>query len=51
MRTRASLLAAVIAAILALTACTRPGPTGAAPPAPRDMPERGGGDRGGGGMM
>jgi predicted small lipoprotein YifL len=51
MRTRTSLLAAVIAVILALTACTGPGPAGAAPPASRDTPERGGSDHGGGGMM
>ena len=49
MRARASLIAAIIAALLALTACT---PAGRPEPATqRDVPERGGGDRGGGGMM
>ena len=50
MRTRAALLAAALAAILALTACTGPGPVGGASPAQRDAPDRGGGDHGGGGM-
>jgi predicted small lipoprotein YifL len=40
----------LLAALLALTACAGPGP-GAAPPAPRGTPDRGGGDHGGGGMM
>ncbi len=49
MRARAVLLAAAVAAVLALTACTGPAPAGSAPPAQRETPERGG-DRGGGGM-
>ncbi|HKX11382.1 MAG TPA: hypothetical protein VJN67_24485 [Stellaceae bacterium] len=49
MRVRAPLIAAIIGAVLALTACT---PVGAPQPAPQhDTPERGGGDHGGGGMM
>lgn len=50
MRTRASLIAAIIAALLTLTACTGLGPGGPAPAAQRDSPDRGGGDRGGGMM-
>lgn len=52
MRARASLIASIIAAALALTACTRPSPAGGPEPVPKhDTPERGGGDHGGGGMM
>jgi hypothetical protein len=47
MRARASLIAALIAALLALTACTGPGPASAPQ---RDTPDRGGDDRGGGMM-
>jgi hypothetical protein len=49
MRTRASLVAAILAALLTLTACTPPAPAGAG--SQRDTPDRGGGDHGGGGMM
>ncbi len=52
MRARALLVAALVAAMLSLTACTGPSPAGGTDPAThRDTPERGGGDRGGGGMM
>jgi hypothetical protein len=52
MRAHASLLAAMVAAILILTACTGPRPHGDTGPATqRDTPERGGGDHGGGGGM
>jgi len=51
MRARASLIAAIVAAVLALTACARPNSPGAPEPAPpHETPERGG-DHGGGGMM
>jgi hypothetical protein len=48
MRARASIIAAILAALLTLTACTSPDPAGAGPQ--RDTPARGG-DHGGGGMM
>jgi hypothetical protein len=50
MKARTPLLAAVVAAILALTACANPGPAGGHPPARQEQPERGS-DHGGGGMM
>jgi len=50
MRERAILFAMVVAAMLALAACTSTHPTGGVPPAQKDAPERGG-DHGGGGMM
>jgi len=48
MRARPSIIAAIIAALLMLTACTSPAPAG--PGLQRETPERGG-DHGGGGMM
>ena len=52
MRAHAPFVAVMVAAILILTACTGPRPAGDTGPAtPRDTPERGGGDHGGGGMM
>jgi hypothetical protein len=51
MSARTPVIAAIIAAVLALTACTRPSPPGGPQSVPQhDMPERGG-DHGGGGMM
>src|SRR5215472_249096 len=51
MRVRAPLIAALVAALISLTACADPRAAGGAPPpTQRDNPERGG-DRGGGGMM
>ena len=50
MRARSPLIAAIVAAVLALTACTRESSPAAPQPAPpHDTPERGGDH--GGGMM
>jgi hypothetical protein len=42
-----SLAAAIVVAVLSLSACTGPLPAGAGPAPQHDTPDRGGGDRGG----
>jgi predicted small secreted protein len=52
MRSRLPFIAALIVAMLSLSACAGRNPAAGAGTDPqREAPERGGGDRGGGGMM